>query len=98
MKIGDLKDYTEVDNVSTRVGLDPTVNNHGKALREFLIDAKCCLLNGRAMPEHDNYSFISTRGKSVVNFVFTPHECINQVQTFHVDTCSDIITDLGWRP
>ena len=75
--------------------MDATTNNHGKALSEFLLDAKCCLVNGRVTPEYDNFTFISTRGRSIVDYFFTPHECLQQIECFQVDTCSDIISQLG---
>ncbi len=93
-KLGSLKDYTDIDNVSARVVLDKTENNHGKALREFLLDAKCCVVNSRVTPQYDNYTFVSTRGTSVVDYFISPHDCLNQIQSCYVDLCSDIITDL----
>ncbi len=94
-KIGDLNDYVDIDNVPQRSVLDTTTNNHGKALQEFLLDAKCCLVNGRITRENDNFTFISTRGRSIVDYFFTPHECLRQIECFYVDTCSDIISQLG---
>ncbi len=94
-KIGELRDFSDIDNVPGRTVLDPTTNNHGKALHEFLLDAKCCLVNSRITPENDNFTFISTRGRSVVDYFFTPHECLKQIECCYVDTCSDIISALG---
>ncbi len=63
--------------------------------KEFLLDSKCCIINGRITPEYDNPTFVSTRGTSVVDYIVTPHDCIKQVTKCTVDLCSDIMTELG---
>ncbi len=94
-RLGNLRDYIDLDEVPTRISIDATENNHGKALREFLVDSKCCVLNGRVTPEFDNPTYVSTRGTSVVDYFVTPHDCIAQVSKCTVDLCSSIITELG---
>ncbi len=92
-KLGGLKDYSDIDVLSPRKIIDPAENNHGKAFREFLIEAKCCTVNGRVTPEFDNYTFVSTRGTSVVDYFFVPHDCLNDIIECRVDLCSEIIND-----
>ena len=94
-KLGGLKDYSDVDDVTPRAVFDLTENNHGKALCEFLVDSKCCVLGGRITPQYDNYTYVSTRGTSVVDHFITAHDCVNNVTECRVDLCSDIIKDLG---
>ncbi len=94
-KLGGMKDYTDIDNLVPRKVIDHTENNHGKALKEFLIDAKCCAVNGRVTNELDNYTFVSTRGTSVVDYFITPHDCLNDIVECRIDLCSAIIEDLG---
>ena len=94
-RLGSKQDFTDIDNLQPRVILDNTENNHGKALREFLLDSKCCILKSRVTPQHDNFTFVSTRGISVVDYVITPHDCLKQVSKCNVDLCSDIINNLG---
>ncbi len=94
-RLGNLKDHIDLDNIPERVVLDNTDNNHGKALREFLIDSKCCILNGRITPQYDNFTFVSSRGTSVVDYMITAHDCIKNVVECKVDLCSDIINELG---
>ena len=93
-KLGELKDYSDIDKVSPRKVLYKTVNNHRKALREFLLESKCCVLNSRVTPENDNYTFVSTRGTSIVDYIISPHDCVKQVQSCHVDLCADIVSEL----
>ena len=38
--------------------IDITCNQHGKRLLNFLNDSNCCVLNGRASPELDNYTSV----------------------------------------
>ncbi len=94
-KLGALADFTDIDDIRPRKVIDLTENNHGKALKEFLIDSKCCTVNGRVTPEFDNYTFVSTRGTSVVDYFITPHDCIDDIVECRVDLVSSIIEDLG---
>ncbi len=81
-RLGSLKDHTDLDSITTRVPLDDTYNNHGKAFREFLIDARCAVINGRVTPEHDNFTYISTRGKSPCRHGTTSEPYLNQYYLF----------------
>ncbi len=94
-RVGSLKDTTGLDNLTHRKSLDDSQNNHGKAFIEFLHDANCCIANGRINPENDNFTSISTKGRSVVDYLFFPHDDIQTVTEFYVDTCVDIVSHLG---
>ncbi len=94
-RIGSLNDCTDLDNVMSRKNLEEENNNHGKAFVEFLHDSKCCVVNSRVSTEYDNFTSVSTKGKAVVDFVFTPHENLKTIHSCYVDTCSDIINTLG---
>ena len=66
-RVGKKLDYIpDIDDVPVRKVLDEKVNNHGEAMLEFLKDTKLCVVNGRVTSESDNFTYISTRGKSVV--------------------------------
>ena len=94
-KLGALSDVTDIDGIRSGKVIDATENNHGKALKEFLIDSKCCTVNGRVTPQFDNYTFVYTRGTSVVDYFITPHDCIDDIVECRVDLVSNIIEDLG---
>ncbi len=64
----------EIDSLPERNPLDKIVNAQGESLIELMQDAKLCVLNGRLNPEHDNYTCISPRGSSVVDYIITPHD------------------------
>ena len=44
---GGLMDSCDHDEIGIRKNIDNVVNNHGKDLIEFLIESKCCIVNGR---------------------------------------------------
>ena len=52
----------EVDKIEPRICIDNSTNKHGSVFHDFLLDAKCCVINGRVCPANDNYTFVSTRG------------------------------------
>ncbi|VDH94851.1 Hypothetical predicted protein [Mytilus galloprovincialis] len=56
----------------------------------FLVDSNFCVLNGRIGNEN-NYTCVSKKGKSVVDYVVVPHESIPSVSDFKVNTISDLI-------
>ena len=50
---------------------------YGEFLCKVLVDSNCCVLNGRQC-ENDNdngFTFLSTRGNSVVDYFIVPYEC-----------------------
>ncbi len=94
-RIGGLNDITDLDNIAPRKHIENEYNSHGKSFIEFLHDAKCCIVNGRISSENDNFTSISTKGRSVVDYVFAPHDNIDSVFEFHVDTCADIVNILN---
>ena len=87
-RIADMKDYIEEDDIPSRSAVDTGVNKHGQTFIEFLKDSKCCVLNGRLNPEHDNFTSISTRGKAVVDYIVTPHADLKTCHEFCVYTAS----------
>ncbi|KAK6171959.1 hypothetical protein SNE40_018377 [Patella caerulea] len=74
----------ELDGLPSRKSLDKTLNQHGHALIEFLKESKMCILNGRADPQNDNYTFIQSRGKSVVDNICVPQDVLVKCESFNV--------------
>ena len=98
-RIGDLQDFNvNIDTIPNRVPLDTVRNSFGDALIEFLKDAKMCVLNGRGDPKLDNYTFISPRGKSVVDYMVTPYSQLTSVSNFHVQSVSELLRKFDIRP
>ena len=77
----------DVDDATPRANLDTVLNKHGEILLEFLKDSKCCILNGRISPGKDHFTSISTKGKAVVDYVITHHECFE----------SNFLLLMSWR-
>jgi hypothetical protein len=95
-RIGELKDYNEgIDCIPPRNCLDRVKNLHGDAFIEFLKDGKCCVLNGRLNPENDEYTCVSNRGKSVVDYIVVPHDVLDKCYNFEVNSCESILDDIG---
>ena len=91
-RIGTKIDFIKgIDNISPRKSIDQTVNGHGNVFIEFLLESKLCVLNGRVTPQSDDFTFVSTRGKSVVDFIAVPHENIVLCKSLVVNTMSDLL-------
>ena len=68
---------------------------HGDFLLDILIDANLCVVNGRKGKESNNFTHISHRGKSVVDYVIVPHDQLSYCSNFAVMAVSEIINTLG---
>ena len=75
----------EIDvNILPRINLDESVNSHGKSLIEFLKDTKFTILNGRVTPNKDNFTYITPKGKSVVDYFLSSQESLHFFKSFEV--------------
>ena len=83
----------DIDNVPPRVAIDLSMNSHGESVLEFLRDCKCCVLNGRINPDTDNFTSISSRGRAVVDYIITPHDCLETCIDLKVITPSEILSN-----
>ena len=90
-RIGNMSDcIVEVDcNIAPRKVLDETKNSQGEEFIEFLQEMSICVLNGRF--QNDNYTCISRKGKSVVDYLCVPHDHLHMCKGFAVHTMSDTI-------
>ena len=77
--------------ITPRNSIDQTVNGHGNVLIEIQLESKLCVLNGRVTPQSGDLTFVSTRGKSVVDFIAVPHENIVLCKSLVVNTMSDLL-------
>ena len=72
--------------------LDTSKNNHGESFIEFLHDTQMCILNGRISKEdNDYYTFLSTRGKSVVDYIVVPYASLPSCNHFKIYQTNDSI-------
>ena len=82
-----MADFIEgVDVIQDRNVIDYSKNMYGEFLCNFLIDSNCCILNGRQCKTIDDndFTFVSTRGNSVVDYFIVPYENIEQFEGFKV--------------
>jgi hypothetical protein len=90
-RIGDLDDFIAgIDEVPSRSVIDYKRNAHGDNFVRFLIDTNCCVLNGRNAVSND-YTCISVKGVSVVDYCIVPHESLYRYDKSEVITASDLI-------
>ena len=90
-RIGDKLDTIDaVDHVNSRDVVDYTTNKHGDALLDFLIESRMVVANGRIEGSND-FTSISLRGKSVVDYFIVPIENISSCSSFKVMPVTDMM-------
>ena len=98
-RIGSQQDIIiDVDDIDSRVSIDTVSNKHGSQFIEFLKESKICILNGRVFKENDNFTSVSTKGKSVVDYIFIPHSNLSNISHFKVHCVKDLINELNIVP
>ena len=63
--------------------VDFQYNGYGKLFCDFLIDTSCCILNGRNIIQND-FTYLSKRGSSVVDYTVIPYELMDSFDSFKV--------------
>ena len=79
------------EGVETLIKHSP-VNSHGRTILEFMIDCDLCMLNGRFGENSNKYTCVSTKGASVVDYVFVLTKHFKMFDTFNIDYVSDLIS------
>jgi hypothetical protein len=91
-RIGDTVDFIEgVDDVKPRNVIDFCVNSQCKPFIDFCVSANMCCLNGRNDDVTDNFTCVSTKGKSVVDYCLVPYDEFNSFSKFEVSLVQDLI-------
>ena len=90
-RMGDEEDYIAgIYIVPERNVIDRQKNTYGAYLSRFLIDCNCCVLNGRNDID-DTFTYITTRGRSVVDYYIIPYDNLCMFSEFNVITATDVI-------
>ncbi len=90
-RTGNLNDVIDdIDHLPSRTNIHHIVRGHGEAIINFTTDCKLCFLNGHINPENDNFTCRSQQGKSVVDYIITPHDCFDKCSSFHVYTMNEL--------
>lgn len=91
-KIGSMNDFIpDIDQIPVRKVLDTSKNKHGEELVNFLVEANMCICNGRITPQFNNYTYIHTRGKSVIDYIIVPNNALEQCLEFQVKTTRELM-------
>ena len=89
----DLSEYIDgVHDIPDRGVIDSVESGQGNGLVEFIISGNLCMLNGRLWT--NNFTCISHKGRSVVDFCFVPYK---QFRFHHNDRCRRAIQSLSTR-
>lgn len=95
-RIGNTQDCNDfLDNIPLRNSVDATHNQHGSSFLEFLNDSRFCTLNGRFGEQSNQYTYHSTRGQSVVDYICVPHDVFPQCKDFCIVNCNSVIEELS---
>ena len=79
-----------VDTVPGRHVVDKKNNSYGEYFLKFLMDLSNCLSNGRHNIGYD-FTYISTRGRSVVDYCIVQHDQITHFSQMNVMTMYDLL-------
>ena len=95
-----LLDYLpDIDgNLPPRINPDLSKNAHGNHFLTFLKDNRSIILNGRITPEHNNFTFVSTRGCSVPDYMFCPIDQISYCKEMRTLLIRDLVNTLSIPP
>ena len=82
-----------LDIVNERQKIDNVKNGHEIEFLDFLKKIKFCVLNGRITEEFNDFTFVSSRGKSVVDYMATYHHDLKLINKFEVKRILSCIND-----
>ena len=93
-RVGNLTDYIDgIDDVPSRKFLDLQKNSHGDAFIDLLLESKMCVLNGRITADLDNFTSVSTKGSSVVDYIAINHNAITKCKQFKVHLAREAMSN-----
>ena len=95
-RCGELDDFiVGVDDITQRQVIDFSVNYYGELLIDFLINTNMVMLNGRFKCCEDNFTSISVKGHSIVDYCITLQEQFAFFSDFKVVTTSQLMSRTG---
>ena len=98
-RLGDKQDVPgTLDYIPPRQNIDSNRNRFGQYLLEFLNDSNSCVLNGHGNLLLDNFTSISHRGRSVVDYYIVPRDQFKLMSEFSVKPVSDLISNNNITP
>ena len=98
-KIGDKVDFIpDIDVIPERVVLDNSNNKHGESFIDFLLANKMCVINGRIMQGKDNFTYITPKGKSVIDYFVTSMEGLKYCKELNILSVRELLDDMQIIP
>ena len=90
----------EIDGriIPKRFNPDSSKNAHAESFITFLKDNRSIILNGRITPQFNNYTFVSTRGCSVPDYIFCPVDNMYNCIEMKTILISDVINQFNLPP
>lgn len=93
-RVGNLKDYVnEIDQLLPRDIKDIHINSHGRVFIDFIIETKLCIVNGWVCSPANDFTCLTSRGASVVDYFLVSMEHIEFCSEFAVVSCNQIIQE-----
>ena len=85
----------EIDGslVPPRHNPDNVRNSHGDAFIDFLKSNRAVIINGRVTPEKNDFTFVSPRGSSVPDYIFTSLDSLPKCESCEVKLMTDLINE-----
>ena len=98
-RIGDRQDVDfNIDpDIPKDVGIDKVFRG-GEMSMDFLKDSRTCVLKGKFESCKDNYTCLTKRGQSVVEYICAPYDYLVYVNAFEVKLVTDIVNQSGMEP
>ena len=88
-----MADFIEgVDHLPDRQVVDYTQSAYSDMFIDFLINVNCCIVNGRNSIAND-FTFVSTRGCSVVDYCLTAYETLSRFSNFRVLRANQLVQE-----
>jgi len=84
-----------IDSVSNRNGVDFKANINGDLVIDFLVNVNMCMLTGRWDNLQTDFTSISTKGLSVVDYCITTHDMLHKFSHFTVSRSSFVASKTG---
>ena len=84
--------------IPPRENPDQIKNAHADSFISYLKDNRSLILNGRITPQYNNYTFVSPRGCSVPDYLFTPVDHLGFCREMKTLLVSDVVNTFRIQP
>ena len=97
-RCGEMLDFIQgVDNIEQRLVIDFTVNKYGHMFIDFLLNSNFCILNGRKCEDLNDFTCITSRGHSVVDYCIVSQDDVSLFSELKVTRASMLLIWLDMK-